>query len=135
MLSDPAIVAYLREQVVDWSGLRVIGMVATQRHLVDGTATQRTRDYLLSTRLSAAQFGHGVRRHWGIEHQVHWLLDVAVREDESRVRLGDAAETFAVLLRLARHLLKHETTICVGITGKRLKAGWSDAYLLKILAG
>jgi predicted transposase YbfD/YdcC len=135
VLSDPAVIAYLREQVVDWPGLQAIGLVDAQRHFPDGSATQQTRYYLLSTPLSAEVFGQAVRRHWGIENQVHWLLDVAFREDESRVRVGDGAENFAVLRRLALHLLKQEMTTRMGIKGKRLKAGWSDTYLLKIPLG
>ncbi len=76
-----------------------------------------------------------MRAHWGIENQVHWLLDVAFHEDDSRVRRGDGAENFAVLRRVALHLHKQETTAKCGIKAKRLKAGWSHDYLLKILAG
>ena len=60
---------------------------------------------------------------------------MAFREDESRVRVGQAAENFAVLRRLALHLLQQEPTATCGIKAKRLKAGWSHDYLLKVLAG
>jgi predicted transposase YbfD/YdcC len=135
VLSDPAVLAYLREQVVEWPGLQAIGLVEAQRHFPDGHATQQTRSYLLSTPLAAAHFGQAVCSHWGSENQVHWRLDVAFGEDDRRVRLGEGAENFAVLRRLALHLLKQETTTRTGIKGKRLTAGWSDAYLLKILLG
>ena len=127
--------ASLTEQVVAWPGLRAIGLVEAQRHFPDGQTTRRARCSLLSTPLTAQQFGAAVRAHGGIEHRVHWLLDIAFRADESRVRLGHAAENFAVLRRLALHVLEHETTATCGIKGKRLKAGWSQDYLLTVLAG
>jgi predicted transposase YbfD/YdcC len=75
-----------------------------------------------------------VRNHWGIENALHWCLDIAFREDDSRVRTGNAAENFAILRHLALNLLKQETTCKLGIKSKRRKAGWDDAYLLKVLA-
>ena len=100
-----------------------------------GRDGREARYDLLSTPLSAAQCGAAVRAHWGIENQVHWLLDVAFAEDQRRVRLGHAAEHFAVLRRLALHLLQQEAPAKCGIKATRLKAGWSHAYLLKVLAG
>ncbi len=76
-----------------------------------------------------------MRSHWSIENRLHWRLDVAFHEGESRVRVGHAAENFAVLRRLALRLLRQDTTAKCGIKARRLKAGWSTDYLLHILAG
>ena len=75
-----------------------------------------------------------VRTHWGIENELHWVLDIAFREDECRIRKGHGPQNFALLRHLALNLLKHEHTAKVGIKAKRLKAGWSQSYLFKVLA-
>ncbi len=134
VLADPQVLTYLQE-ATPWPGLRALGIVETERRWADGHSEREARYYLLSTPLSAQRFGEAVRTHWGIENQVHWLLDMAFREDESRVRVGHAAENFAVLRRLALHLLQQEPTARCGIKATHLKAGWSHDYLLTVLAG
>jgi len=64
---------------------------------------------------------------------LHWVLDIAFREDDQRVRIGHAPQNFAVLRHMALNLLKQETSAKQGVKSKRLKAGWSEAYLLKVL--
>jgi hypothetical protein len=64
---------------------------------------------------------------------MHWVLDVAFREDDCRIRCGDAAQNFAILRRLALNVLKGDTRTKLGIANKRLKAGRDVAYLRQLL--
>ena len=73
------------------------------------------------------------RYHWSIENSLHWSLDVTFREDQSRVRKGHGPRNMATLRQIAHNLLKRETSLKVGIQGKRLQAGWKEDYLLKVL--
>ena len=79
----------------------------------------------------APVFADAVRRHWGIENSLHWVLDMTFREDESRLRRGEAAQNFAVLRRMALNLLKRETTLNKSVKQRRMKAGWDEVYLAK----
>ena len=118
-----------------WPELAAIGRVEAERRLGE-KREQETRYYLLSRQLPAQAFGAAVRSHWGIENQVHWVLDMAFHEDQSRIRQGAAAENFAVLRHIALNLLKHTPTArWSSIKGRRLRAGWDHDYLLQVLYG
>lgn len=122
----------------EWEGLKGIVRVQSQRTLAGKTSTEH-RDYITSrTDFSPKSALAASRSHWGIENKLHWVLDVAFREDDCRVRAGNAAENFAVIRHIAVNLIKsarsgHKKTDSLGAYNKRLLAGWDDAYLLRVL--
>ena len=130
--SDPAYLNLIRERE-NWSNLQSIVMVISTR-IVAGKQTKKTRFYISSLPSNPQRLLHIVRRHWAIENELHWVLDVALNEDLSRVRKDQAPENFAVLHHMALNLLKHEKTAKGGIHAKQLQAAWKEDYLLKILA-
>ncbi|MCI0357842.1 MAG: ISAs1 family transposase, partial [Planctomycetaceae bacterium] len=118
-----------------WKKLRTLGMVFSERQVGDAAATGETRFYLSSLPLGVIRFAEAVRGHWGIENNLHWVLDVCFDEDGNRTRTDHGPANLALLRRLAASLLKQETTAKGGIKCKRKQAGWDNQYLLKVLAG
>lgn len=116
----------------DWEGLNSVGMVEATRE-IGGQQSVERRYYLSSLPLDVEAFARAVRGHWGVENKLHWVLDVQMGEDQSRARVGYAAENLATLRRLALNLLKRDKTKQRGIKGKQLNAGWDHAYLLRLL--
>jgi predicted transposase YbfD/YdcC len=115
-----------------WKGLKSIVRIVSQRQIGEEIEVQ-TRYFISSLPADAQVILKIKRSHWKIENQVHWVLDIAFREDESRVRKDHGAENLAVLRHMALNLLKNEKTAKGGIHAKRLQAGWNNDYLLRVL--
>jgi len=116
-----------------WSGMRSIVMVEAEREIIGGKRSTERRFFISSLAADAEQIGAAVRGHWAIENQLHWSLDVCFNEDACRTRTGNAAENLAIVRHIGLNLLKQEKTCKMGLKGKRLKAGWDESYLLKVL--
>lgn len=117
----------------DWAGLNTIIQIQSERTIMaNGTITNDTRYYISSLHLPADQIAAYVRGHWGIENQLHYMLDVFWGEDDSRKRTACSAANFGTVLRIAHNLIKtHPENI--SIKRKRKKADRSDLYREQIL--
>ncbi len=122
----------LIDQFAQWVGLVSIGKAETEVFR-DGITSSETRYYLLSF-TGAKRFGETVRSHWGVENNLHWVLDVTFREDDCRVRVDHAPNNFSVIRKLALNLLRAEKSTKVSIPIKQAKASRRTEYLDKILA-
>jgi len=129
--SDAEYFAFL-DKPERWSAFQTIAMVRATRRVGEQVETE-TRYYISSLPSDAKQILAAVRQHWHIENRVHWVLDVSFREDDSRIRSGNAPQNMAVLRHMALNLIKREQTSSRSIRAKRLKAGWDEDYLTRIL--
>jgi predicted transposase YbfD/YdcC len=122
------------ELLARWPGLASVAAVECDRAAAGGARAVERRYFITSLPgTDAAAVLAAVRGHWAVENKLHWQLDVSFREDECRVRKGHGAENLSRLRRVALNLLKRDTSVKIGIHGKRLKAGWDEHYLLRLL--
>lgn len=120
-------------KVSQWAGLQSIVMVKRVRRLWNKT-TCEVMFYLSSLPCDAVLLGRAIRAHWGIENQLHWVLDVTFGEDASRIRTGHSPENFALLRRMAVSILNRETSKKRSLRQKGKRAAMSPDYMLAVLA-
>lgn len=114
-----------------WSNLRSIIMVVSEC-VRKGKTSREIRYYLSSLPPKAMSIAHAIRTHWGIENQVHWMLDVNFGEDKNQLS-GDGAENFSLLSKIAMNLLKQEKRTKLSLNNKRFKAAMDQDYLEDVL--
>jgi predicted transposase YbfD/YdcC len=131
IVSKPEYRDFLRRGKL-WVNLKSLIKLVTVRVTPHKTETS-SRYFISSWQASAQHFMTAIREHWQIENGLHWVLDIAFREDESRIRKDHAPQNMAVLRHLALNLLKQETSVKVGMAAKRKMAGWDNRYLLKVV--
>lgn len=115
-----------------WRGLTTLVKIRAERYVGDKHSVEN-RYFIASYQDSAMHILHHTRDHWQVENALHWVLDIAFREDESRIRKGNGPQNFAVLRHIALNLLKQNLDSKLGIKNRRLRAGWDNDYLMAVL--
>lgn len=118
-----------------WPGLACVLQVTRERTvLATGKTSTETAYYIGSdANLDAASAAHRIRRHWSVENELHWVLDMAFREDEARHRARNLAENLSTMRHFALNLLKRDPDRRLGVAASRKRAGWDHQYLLHVL--
>jgi predicted transposase YbfD/YdcC len=117
-----------------WANLQSLGLVESRREIGEQVEIER-RYYLVSLPADGVRFSSAVRQHWGVENELHWVLDVSFNEDACRIRKDRGAQAFSVLRHIALNLLKRESQHKRGVKARRKRAGWDRDYLLQVLRG
>lgn len=130
VLNDPLAFDYIRNYR-GWTDLQSIVRVQRERRWPDKTATE-TVFYITSLPPQADLILQATRYHWAVENSLHWVLDVTFREDDARMRAGDAAQNMAVLRQLALNILKKDASKG-SLRTKRYKAALDTAFLENLL--
>jgi len=126
-------VQWLIERHPRWKSIKGIAIVDSRRE-VQGKVSREQRLYITSHSDKNADFiANAIRSHWFVENRLHWQLDVSFNEDQNRLRSGYGAENFSMMNKIALNLLKNEKSVKVGVKTKRLKAGWDENYMMKVL--
>lgn len=116
-----------------WPQLR--GMVMCRATRTDQGETSVEDRYFITSCIhdDVAIIADAIRNHWAIENGLHWVLDIAFLEDQSRIRAGYAAENIAAIRKIAINVIKKSTSRKGGVKAKRKQAGWDDQYMQEIL--
>jgi predicted transposase YbfD/YdcC len=115
-----------------WVGMKSIVRIDRVREFKATGKMENETTYFISTLTDAKRIEHCVRKHWGIENKVHWVLDMAFGEDYSRKRNMNAAQNFSSLNKIAINLLR-KCEMKIGIKSRRKICGWDNEFLLQVL--
>ena len=125
----------LKRAASHWPGLSCVVRVVRQRQQAEQVASEEISYYIssLPAHTAADVLAHSIRAHWSVENQLHWSLDVAMREDAAQSYKDQGPHNQTLLRRMALQMLKRDTSVKIGVQAKRKRAGWDLNYLALIL--
>jgi predicted transposase YbfD/YdcC len=122
-------------ELEQWKGLKTVVMVAREHTDCQGNTHTGVRYYISSLPAEVKRIAAAVRGHWGIENGMHWVLDVAFREDRNRARADHAQANLGIFRRTALTLLKNTEGLKGSIHCRRQQAAWNNATLESVIFG
>jgi len=120
------------EQKNEWRDLKCLIEVESQRSSKNQKTLEK-RYFISSVNGTAKEIGKAIRSHWGIENQLHWVLDVTFNEDKSRIRKKNGPENMAIVRHVVVNLLRKIDDGRTSLKRRRRRALYGDDYLAKIL--
>jgi predicted transposase YbfD/YdcC len=120
-----------------WLKLAFVVEVVRERTVLSTGKTSTERAYYIGSDDSAKPdvIARTVRRHWAIENELHWVLDMGFREDEARHRARNTAQNMTTVRHFALNIIRRDKTRKLGVANSRRRAGWDRAYLMELLKG
>lgn len=114
-------------------GLRAVARLTSLRRVNGQEGEPFVRHYVMSRAFSATRALKIIREHWGIENQLHWVLDVVFDEDRARNRKDHGPENLSIIRKLALNILRSHPDRA-SLRRKVKRAGWDNAFLLSLIA-
>lgn len=115
-----------------WTGIHTMIRYRCTRE-IDGVKSVSVRHYISSFDTNAEGFLEIIRGHWSIENQLHWMLDVVFREDDSRAKKDNSPLNLNVLRKIALALLKKIMIKGFSVRRKMMKAARDPGFLHLLL--
>jgi predicted transposase YbfD/YdcC len=116
----------------DWPGLASIVMVEYRSQDASGKLREEIRFYISSLAANAQFMAAAIRDHWGVENGLHWVMDMLFRDDECRIRKGNAPANFTAIKHMASNLLRLSKGK-KSLRQKRHQAAWNEDYLFELI--
>ena len=120
------------EKIVHWEGVRSLVCIEnTRTDNKTGETTSENHYYITSLPMDAETILNVARKHWGIENNLHWQLDVSFNEDNQKKK-NNAAQNISLVNKIALARIKQDETKG-SMKAKRKRAGWDSSFLAKLM--
>ena len=119
------------EQKDEWNGLNALGCAKST--IAENREIREFTRYFITSLTVLETFADSVRKHWSIENQLHWCLDVVFREDASRARKDNSPLNLNVLRKTALNLVSQAQYKCISKKRLMFRAALEPTLFLDIL--